>query len=268
MDLNMYFNSAIDRAMHFNTHDFQFDAMPFYSTQSMVTTVLVYFSVIFGLQSMMKNLSPIRINSIFFIHNALLSFVSLALLALMVPMIAADISKNGLFHAVCGQSMGYNNHLNFLYYINYMMKVWELADTVFLVLRKKKLEFLHVYHHSLTFLLCGVQLRGATAVQWVPITINLGIHVIMYYYYANAAAGIRIWWKKYLTVGQITQFVVDIVFIYYSAYMLMTSPGSCQMTPFSGYFGMWAITSYLALFVQFYAKTYKAKNCPSEKKQL
>ena len=32
----------------------------------------------------------------------------------------------------------------------------------------------------------------------------------MYWYYFQSARGIRIWWKKYITIGQITQFVLDI----------------------------------------------------------
>ena len=100
--------------------------------------------------------------------------------------------------------------LMFFYYLNYLTKIVELSDTVLLCLRGKPLHFLHVYHHAATLVLTWTQLVAKSGVQWVPIVLNLTVHVPMYYYYAVATLGQSPWWKKYLTTAQIVQFCIDV----------------------------------------------------------
>ena len=65
-----------------------------------------------------------------------------------------------------------------------MSKAVEFGDTIFIVLRKRPLTFLHVFHHC-TMLIASwyVGTQVAPTARWFA-TINYFIHSIMYTYYA------------------------------------------------------------------------------------
>lgn len=97
----------------------------------------------------------------------------------------------------------------------YMFKLAELADTVFFVLRKKneQVSALHVVHHLIVSWNMWLALTyGSQSHSMFVVCLNSFVHVFMYAYYFLAALGPSfrqlLWWKKYLTMMQIVQFVL------------------------------------------------------------
>ncbi|CAL1532595.1 unnamed protein product [Lymnaea stagnalis] len=97
----------------------------------------------------------------------------------------------------------------------YISKYIETADTVFFILRKKgnQITFLHVFHHGtmiFNWWMCVKYIAGGCTVFHA--VINSIVHVIMYTYYGLSALGPAVqpylWWKKYVTKIQLTQFVI------------------------------------------------------------
>ncbi|KAJ5191915.1 Elongation of fatty acids protein 2 [Penicillium cinerascens] len=261
------FDKAYEQVMGYPASKFKFaeGVTPMSTFKETATMLVTYYIVIFGGREVMKKLPAFKLNTLFMIHNFVLTAISAILLALFIEQLLPTLVRNGVFYTICDHRGGWTQPLIILYYLNYINKYVELLDTVFLVLKKKPLTFLHTYHHGATALLCYTQLIGLTAVQWVPITINLLVHVVMYWYYFQSARGIRIWWKKYITMLQIVQFVIDLGFIYFASYTYFSSSyfpwapnmGQCAGEEFAAFAGIGIITSYLLLFISFYIATYK-----------
>jgi fatty acid elongase 2/fatty acid elongase 3 len=114
-------------------------------------------------QLLMKDRVALKLKNVALVHNLFLSAGSLVLLVLIASEILPSLWQHGLFSTICGTHM-FNGRLECLYYINFMFKIYELFDTVLLVLKKHDLSFLHVYHHCLTFVLCFTQFTGQSSV--------------------------------------------------------------------------------------------------------
>ncbi|KAI0160799.1 GNS1/SUR4 membrane protein [Xylariaceae sp. FL1272] len=260
------FDKAWTSVMGYHADEFRFTPgkTPMSTLTETVSMIVLYVVVIFGGREFMRNREPLKLNGLFKAHNLFLTLLSGALLVLFAEQLLPTLWKHGVYENICGQS-GWTPQLVTLYYLNYITKYIELIDTVFLMVKKKPLTFLHTYHHPATALLCYTQLIGHTPVSWVPITLNLTVHVVMYWYYFQSARGVKVWWKEWITRLQITQFVIDLGFVYFASWDYFTSVyapqlphvGRCQGEPFAAACGCIILSSYLVLFIMFYIATYR-----------
>lgn len=275
------FRYACQKVFQWDPESFHYEfnsSVPLSSVPSVTLAISSYYLLIFGGSELMKySPRPFRFHALFVVHNAILTAFSLLLLLLLCEQLTPIVWKHGIFYAICNTA-AWTQKIEILYYLNYLTKFYELLDTMFLVVRKKKLTFLHTYHHGATAALCFTQLNGRTSVSWVPITLNLGVHVVMYFYYFLTSLGVRPWWKTWVTRFQIIQFIVDLGFVYFATYTYFTNRfwpwwpncGNCAGKPSAAINGCLILTSYLFLFISFYIKSYlvpKAKRVISEKQQ-
>lgn len=242
------------------------NSLPLAKQWHVAAGVITYLVVIFSVKHFMRDQERITLKPLVFIHNVLLTLFSLALFLAMFYEVWPLAQKLSLHELLCSSQM-FSPKLQYLYYLNFLGKYYELLDTVFIVLAKRPLIFLHWFHHFMTLLLTFVELEGHASVQWVPIILNLLVHVVMYLYYALSVYKKGIPWKMFVTTIQIVQFVVDLLAIYYATYALVAQRhsgwlpyvGSCHGSAFAALFGCLLLTSYLGLFINFFIKTYRPK---------
>ncbi|KAG1658192.1 Elongation of very long chain fatty acids protein 4 [Nymphon striatum] len=173
----------------------------------------------------------------------------------------------------CGSKSSVNslqlhcNAFEFIYWIGasalwwyYISKLVEFFDTFFFISRKKnsQLSFLHIYHHSTMFVLWWIGVKWVPGGSAVPgALLNSFVHVLMYLYYGLSAFGPRIqkylWWKRYLTIIQLTQFTAALIAGVYAIIM------DCKFPLWMQYALVLYMCSFIILFGNFYWKEYVNK---------
>ncbi|XP_057332477.1 elongation of very long chain fatty acids protein AAEL008004-like [Microplitis mediator] len=206
---------------------------------------------------LMANRPPFKLDRVMQIYNVIQIFLSGYLVYK-----ALSLAWLRTYSFVC-QPVDYSNDPRAIeiartVWIYFMVKLFDLMDTVFFVLRKKQnqVSFLHVYHHA------GMVMGAWGGVKFLPgghVTflglINSFVHVIMYGHYLATSLKIsKPWWKKYITQLQLTQFFL--LLIHFSQLIWTRDCG----------FPLWPAAIFIpqnlfmmVLFGDFYYKTYVKK---------
>eukprot|EP00667_Euglena_gracilis_P010883 EG_transcript_11083 len=139
-----------------------------------------------------------------------------------------------------------------------LSKIPELGDTIFIVLKKKPLIFLHWYHHVTVLLFCWNSYVTESASGLWFITMNYTVHAVMYGYYGAMAAKLPMRWfpSWLLTAMQIAQMVVGVVIVSVTWYYASQPQETCKNDITNLYAGAVMYFSYLLLFVKFFVDKY------------
>jgi hypothetical protein len=137
----------------------QYDAFMAYvfSQQKALTTwapayvlVPVYLVLTLGTQFLMRNKTPFGLRKGLGLHNLFLCIWSIAMLVGTIFELYRSFSAGNSFQDIyCGsystKGISLTNGLWFWAWLFYVSKYYEFFDTAFIVLRKNRLIFLHVY---------------------------------------------------------------------------------------------------------------------------
>jgi len=154
-----------------------------------------------------------------------------------------------------------------------LSKIIEFGDTLFLILRKKPVTFLHCYHHSSVLLYAWFTLVTMFPVANIFATVNCFVHTIMYGYFFLTALGYHPVWGKYVTRIQLLQMLIGLISVIWWAYYYLTGQ-NCNLwvNRFPGLYipeasetimilvSILVYGSYFYLFLMFYFARFK----PSE----
>lgn len=214
----------------------------------------------------MLNRKPLEIKTLIRAYNAAMILVNIYLIKRALVLV-----DNGRSFFNCrGVEMDFErvDEIAIITELFLLSRLADFLDTIWFVLRKKHshISFLHVFHHSY------VPTVAYLASRWTPVVpnamafpfVNSAIHVIMYTYYLLATypqMRPHLWWKRYLTALQMTQFILVLVYNIFGYFYFNSVCGKLQTASLIG--SLISALIFLALFSSFYKQTYIVNNTKS-----
>ncbi|KAK2495049.1 hypothetical protein MC885_020512 [Smutsia gigantea] len=117
--------------------------------------------------------------------------------------------RGSLKQSLCFSSFSNSPIIRFWSCLFVLSKVIELGDTAFIILRKRPLVFVHWYHHSTVLVYTSFGYKHKVAAGGWFMTMNYGVHAVMYFYYTLKAAKVKSprWLPMFITSLQILQMI-------------------------------------------------------------
>ncbi|XP_073541933.1 very long chain fatty acid elongase 6-like [Phyllobates terribilis] len=217
---------------------------------------LLYAALIFGGQHVMKERKRFELRKPLVLWSLSLAIFSVIGAIRTGWYMFNLLLSNGFKHSICDRGFYNGPVTKFWAYAFVLSKVPELGDTLFIVLRKQKLIFLHWYHHITVLLYTWFTYKDMVAGGGWFMTMNFTVHAFMYSYYTLRAAGIQVprACAMFITITQILQMVMGTC-VNVLVYSWMQG-GTCWSTIENIFWSTMMYTSYLILFCSFFYKSY------------
>jgi len=230
----------------------------------------VYMLIIFGGQFLMQNRPRFELRGLLVIWNSALAIFSIIGASRTAPELIHVLRHYGLFHSVCVPSYIEQDRVcGFWTWLFVLSKLPELGDTIFIVLRKQPLIFLHWYHHITVLIYSWFSYTEYTSSARWFIVMNYCVHSVMYSYYALRAMGYKTprFIPMIITSMQLTQMIVGCAInLWAFDYLKAVNPSACQISPININLSIAMYFSYFILFARFFYTTYLSPNARKGKR--
>lgn len=220
----------------------------------------IYMLVIFGGQHFMQNRPRFQLRGPLIIWNTMLAMFSIMGAFRTAPELLHVLRHYGIFHSVCVPSYIEQDRVcGFWTWLFVLSKLPELGDTIFIVLRKQPLIFLHWYHHITVLIYSWFSYTEYTSSARWFIVMNYCVHSVMYSYYALKAARFNPprFIAMIITSLQLTQMIVGCAInVWANGFLKTHGRQSCNISQTNINLSIAMYFSYFVLFARFFYKTY------------
>nr|UZZ64682.1 fatty acid elongase elovl6 [Platychelipus littoralis] len=258
---------------HFEQEFIHSEIKPLFDTywrQVCIYSAGLYFLLIIVGQQYMAARPRFEIRNCLTAWNIFLALFSIMGAARTLPEFLHVLKTHGIYHSVCIPSFIESDKVSGFWTLMFVLsKVPELGDTVFIVLRKQPLIFLHWYHHMTVLLYAWYSYSEYTAAARWFIVMNYIVHSVMYSYYAFKALKFRVprSISMVITALQLVQMVVGCLVNFWVIQMKQSSL-ECHVSDQNIKFSLLMYTSYFVLFGRFFYNAYLANQLALKSKSV
>jgi len=226
-----------------------------------VASCAVYILLVFALPPLLKKTNAFQLSLLLPIWNLFLTILSVFMSAGILPSLLNYPYVHGPYKTFCDpDQMRFDGPVGFWLWVFLLSKYLEFLDTLWLILRKKNVIFLHWYHHATVIFLFTALFYYRAVTGAHSAAVNSAIHVIMYWYFYRVESGAKLWWGFILTALQIMQMIAGLVAnAFFAYYRLQGNKCSSDWGVLTFSLSYSIIGSYFVLFVLFFRKRWLMK---------
>jgi len=248
------------------------DDLPYLYWQFPVAAVLLYvigkYSLVYLCRKLGTTGESTAFKTIVVLHNIALCLFSLWSAVSSWTAAIQSYNHRGFLATYCDYDYQiWYNSLAPVYWLFYLSKIWEFADTLILIVKQKPVSLLQFYHHCGALLtMWGLVVTRSSQVL-VFVCLNSVIHTIMYAYFTSTALKRPFpMGRSTITQMQLAQFFIGWAFGTPTFFALfgINSFGRSDWIPkcnteagaWAAAFGIIYLLPLVILFIQFYIKNY------------
>lgn len=228
-----------------------------------VLAVTMYFALVFYGPTFMKDRKPLNVRYAVASWNLFLAVFSILGAIVCAPTLYRFLVTKGLHFTICqdpADGYYYDGPSGFWVALFTLSKLPELMDTVFLVVQKKEVIFLHWFHHCTVMLYCWHSYHNRIATGLWFAAMNYCVHGVMYSYYFLMTFA---WGRKlvkrfslYITISQLLQMVVGMAATILAFKWRGDGLKDCYVDAANNRMGLMMYSSYFVLFAFLFKKLY------------
>eukprot|EP00128_Syssomonas_multiformis_P002147 Colp12_sorted_trinity150504_noHs@13318 len=225
-----------------------------------IAVVVIYLMGIqIGTRFMSRCEKPFDLKYLLAFWNLFLCVFSFIGMVNTVPALFTIIATQPYADTVCsdGEHTWGSGKTGFWVMLFIFSKIPELIDTLFIVLRRKPLIFLHWYHHVTVLLFCWSAYSTMAGSGLYFVAMNYSVHALMYgYFFLQTLHMVPKWFPTFLiTLSQIVQMFVG-TFVCASCWYYHVNGRTCHNDLNNLIAGAVMYGSYLYLFSDFAVRRY------------